>query len=483
MASNHPQMLKIDSMMEPPKDFSGVMEQIPLAELIQFVCLEGKDRSLLIKHHGKRGEIYFSGGQVVHAISPDKTGVEAFFSIMAWEAGTFSLTKSKSPGQTIEMPWNFLVMEALRRADEERNSQDGEEPARTPVKVLIVDDSPFFCKALRRILESMDNTRVIGQASNGQEALVLIQDEVPDLVTLDINMPVMAGDLTLKHIMIRSPAPVMLISGLSDSNLPVIMDFMRLGAVDFVPKPLDEDAWAFASQRIGRYVSLAREFRIKNIRRARTARPVDPKSSPGPPARQLLVVIGGAGGLLEIQKLLPRIFNKGDYACLVIQDMAPGLTAPVSEYLNSVCRGTVAQAKGSGLIAQGLCWMAHMDNFLDITGSSEERLIQEIPDMKGPLDLKNLLIAASGLFGAGLYVIMLSGAEVVHEGLEAVRANQGKVYVQNLETCLHPGPLEAVLESNLSDGFFEPEKIEDILPEIGSYEENLGAELLNGLSF
>ncbi len=473
----------LNSIKEPEHGFSGVLEQVPLAELIQFICLEGRDRRLLIRHGRKQGKIYFSNGQVVHAVSPEDTGTEAFFSIMKWNSGTFILNQEGTDSQTIEMPWNFLVMEALRRMDEGNNEQETGYTGRPPVRVLIVDDSPFFCKTLRRTFESMDHIEVIGQASNGQEALVLIQDDVPDLVTLDINMPVMAGDLTLKHIMIRSPAPVLLISGLSESNLPLIMDFMRLGAVDFVPKPRDDAAWEKTSKRIAKYAALTKELKIKNIRRARTLRPVSRKSSPGPPSRHLLIIIGGAGGLLEIQKLLPRVFSKGNYACLMIQDMDTDLTSPVAEYLNSVCRGTVAEIKDPGLLAQGVCWLAGMDRCFELTGTPGECVIQQTPGGKSPLDIENLLSGAADFFGPGLYVILLSGADVAREGLAAVRKKRGRVYVQKPETCLHPAPLEAVLESGLSDGFLEPGKVEDILPEIDSYEDILRTELLNGLHF
>lgn len=109
-------------------------------------------------------------------------------------------------------------------------------------------------------------------------------------------------------------------------------------------------------------------------------------------------------------------------------------------------------------------------------------MIREVPGEKGPLDIKKLLSGAADFFGPALSVILLSGAEAAQEDLTAVKEKQGRVYVQKPESCLHPAPLEAVLESRLSDGFFEPEKIEDILPGIDSYEDILGAELLNGLS-
>ncbi len=468
---------------EPDSGFNGWMEQVVLPELIQFICLEGKNRLLTLRHKGLQGEIYFSQGQVVHAESPGNSGVDAFFEMMAWKSGIFSLTESRPAGNSIDMPWNFLVMEALRRIDEGQGQDYAEGGHQNPVRILIVDDSPLFCKALRKCLEGIKDTIVAGQASNGKEALELIRHEEPDLVTLDINMPVMAGDLTLKHIMIRSPAPVLLISGFSEDTFPVVMDFMRLGAVDFVPKPKDEDAWEKACSRIRRAVELARDFEVKNIRRARAIRPASQKAAPGPPADHLILIAGGAGGLLEIQKILPRIYQRPGHSVLVVQDMVPSMTGPLSRYMNTVCQGIVAPVEEKGLLAQGRCWIAHGAMGLRIAGSPDERLIQKVDKGGGQPAFDRLLSTASEFFGSGLTVLLISGAETTLDGLKRVKEGQGRIYVQNPETCLHGNPLEMLLDTGLLDGTFEPETVDGILPEVGSFEAELGAELLEGLTF
>ncbi len=82
------------------------------------------------------------------------------------------------------------------------------------VKVLIVDDAAFMVKALKEILESDSGIEVVGSARNGKDALGKIRELAPDVVTLDVDMPVMDGINAIRHIMIKSPIPIVMLSSL-----------------------------------------------------------------------------------------------------------------------------------------------------------------------------------------------------------------------------------------------------------------------------
>ena len=464
----------------PDSGFDGWMEQVALPEMIQFLCLEGRNRVLMVRNGDLEGRIYFSQGQVVHASSPGGSGADAFFEIMSWRSGSFQLVESEPPSTSIDVPWNFLVMEALRRMDEGTGSALPAASRHEATRVLVVDDSPLFCKAFRKRLEDMGEEMIVREAGNGKEALEIIGREDPDLVTLDINMPVMAGDLTLKHIMIRSPAPVLILSGFSEETFPVVMDFMRLGAVDFIPKPTGEAAWEEACLRIKTVMKSAREFQVKKIRRARAMRPAGRKVSPGPPARNLVIVIGGAGGLLEIQKLLPRIRKWAGRSALVVQDVIPSLVPFLSGYMNTFCEGVVAPLGSEGLLAQGRCLVASGTGGLLIRGTGEGPVVAETGDEDGG-PFEALLSTASDIFRGGLTVLLISGARVALEGVDQVKERGGRVYVQDPDTCLHGAPLRMLLDAGLADGIFDPESVDMVLQEGGPPEAELGAEILGGL--
>ena len=105
------------------------------------------------------------------------------------------------------------------------------------VRVLVVDDSAFMRKAISEILESDPDIKVIARARDGRDALEKLEQLDPDVITLDLNMPVMDGVETLKRIMEMKPKPVVVVSSLTQEEAPITMQVLDLGAVDYVPKP------------------------------------------------------------------------------------------------------------------------------------------------------------------------------------------------------------------------------------------------------
>lgn len=104
------------------------------------------------------------------------------------------------------------------------------------IRVLIVDDTSFMRKALVDIISKDEEIEVVGVAKNGQDAVEAVEKLRPDVITMDVDMPVMDGLTALKHIMIKHPTPIIMISGLASQG-SVTLDALRLGAVDFFPKP------------------------------------------------------------------------------------------------------------------------------------------------------------------------------------------------------------------------------------------------------
>ncbi|WP_250657679.1 protein-glutamate methylesterase/protein-glutamine glutaminase [Alkalimarinus coralli] len=110
------------------------------------------------------------------------------------------------------------------------------------VSVLVVDDSGFFRRRVCEILESVSTIKVVGTASNGQEALELVKKLKPDVVTMDYEMPVMNGVAAVKQIMRESPTPVLMFSSLTYEGARVTLDALEAGAVDFLPKNFEDIA-------------------------------------------------------------------------------------------------------------------------------------------------------------------------------------------------------------------------------------------------
>ena len=109
-------------------------------------------------------------------------------------------------------------------------------------KVLIVDDSTFFRKRLREIIESDPTMQVVGEAKDGKEGVDQTQKLRPDVITMDVEMPVMDGISAVKEIMSKCPTPILMFSSLTHEGATATFKALEAGAIDFMPKNFDDIA-------------------------------------------------------------------------------------------------------------------------------------------------------------------------------------------------------------------------------------------------
>src|ERR1700693_81882 len=131
-------------------------------------------------------------------------------------------------------------------------------------RVLIVDDSTFMRKVLETILNSDDQLQVVGQAKDGREAIALAQSLKPDVITMDINMPVMDGLQATAQIMTTNPRPIVIVSSESKDGAASTLKALELGAIEFVAKPssgIDLDMHSVKEELL-RKVRMAAKVRV-----------------------------------------------------------------------------------------------------------------------------------------------------------------------------------------------------------------------------
>ena len=440
---------------------SGTVQEVALADLIQMACLEGSDRELRISWEGRSGAIWISKGDVVHAEAGDLTGEDAFYAMMRWEGGEFTLKRAEPPERTIQVPWNFLLIEGQRQADEGGRT-DEEEAGLT---VLIVDDSPTAVRAVKSALRSLVQGGRFLEARDGREALETLEEEHPDLITLDMNMPVMDGGAALKYIMIRSPAPVVLLSGVDPKEVGRIMDFLRLGGIDFVPKPSPGMPWEAASKRLERLAKKARSLQVESIRRAPRPIPLRKKPPPGGPASRLVLLVGGIGGLLEIQKLAPRLPLIPGTAYAVCQDMARELYWPIQDLLGTVSLFHVAPPIAGQPLQAGALYLTTWDPVFPLDRTEGGLLFA--PPITGDetaSTLDELLTRLARMLGPDLTVVLMTGAEIQSEDtiVEAASA-KAHLLLQDPRTALDAEPLRRIQALELEEALYKVEDLADLL--------------------
>ena len=444
--------------------FVGEIEGLGLVDLVQFACLAGDDRKLSVLSEDNRGVLYFADNEIIHAEFGELTGEEAFYRIMSWPSGTFSMLFASTNVRTIDSSWNFLLLEAARRIDEQYKSKMPIDDESALPKVLVVDDSRFFTKAFIKLFEEQINAQVVGTATNGREALKFLEMQVPDLVTLDMTMPVMSGDVALKHIMIRSPAPVVLVSNFNDQHYSRMMDFMRYGCVDMVAKPTSPESWNLIGERLQYILLNVKEFCVDNVSRAKKLKAVDPKTKeqPGKKADKLLLILGGLGGMLELQKIIPALHYDSDMAVLVLQNMYPGIVQYLASYLDGFTPYTATTLLQTNKLLGGQCLVGNCQQQREII------LSEGVPTLNSPesvdgiqrINTDGLLCSAADAFGSALTVVFLSGVEQdMKEGMEAVVTHGGKIILQDSDSCLLPRSIEVIRALGMEECSLKPEEI------------------------
>lgn len=164
------------------------------------------------------------------------------------------------------------------------------------IRALVVDDTAFMRKALVEILSSHEDIDVVGVARHGQEALEAVETLAPDVITLDVDMPVMDGLTTIKHLMVRKPRPVIMVSGMADQG-KVTFEALRLGAVDFFQKPSGTISLDMkdAARELVQVVRIAARLNPGAIRRVRMPGRTEQHEQVSGAAEKLLVIFAMDG--------------------------------------------------------------------------------------------------------------------------------------------------------------------------------------------
>ncbi|MCB1772656.1 MAG: chemotaxis response regulator protein-glutamate methylesterase [Gammaproteobacteria bacterium] len=230
------------------------------------------------------------------------------------------------------------------------------------VRVLVVDDSSFFRKRIRDELELTGEISVVGEAVNGREAVEMSARLKPDLITMDVAMPVMDGISAVREIMRTAPTNIIMFSALTRDGARATLDALEAGAVDFLAKPAGAATGAAGSQGSlsQRVVSIARRHHPHRV--TTPARPIPAASaavvSAAKPRRLAneprLVLIGAStGGPVAIQRVLSALPRNFPLPVLVAVHMPAEFTSTFAERLDSVCQVRVSQAADGEVLLPG----------------------------------------------------------------------------------------------------------------------------------
>jgi two-component system, chemotaxis family, protein-glutamate methylesterase/glutaminase len=333
------------------------------------------------------------------------------------------------------------------------------------IKVLICDDSAFLRVTLRKIIESDPMLRVLAIARNGAEAVEKAIRMKPDVITMDINMPVLDGVAALKDIVRLKIAPVIMLSAATRDDAPATFEAMEAGAFDFIAKPSEVDS---LDNRAATIIQKIKQAAASNI--YRKLERAAPKNSTSTPVKSMIpaktglkpaaaaadvpdynaVALGlSTGGPRSIFNVLPYLPADLNAAVVVIQHMPPAFLTTFAQRLNSKTAMECVESEPGMKLEAGKIYVAKGGYHLKlINRKSGEIVIRQTRDPKH-------------LFMPSVDVVMHSVCDVFHhrsigvlmtgmgrdgaEAMEHIKNSGGATIAESDETAIVYGmPQEAV---------------------------------------
>ncbi|MCK4705239.1 MAG: response regulator, partial [Gammaproteobacteria bacterium] len=244
-------------------------------------------------------------------------------------------------------------------------------------KILIVDDSKMIRKGLSEIFATSADFEVVGEAADGVEALSVIRQTQPDVVTLDVMMPGMDGLTTLKHIMIECPRPTVMLSSLTQDGSETTFDALRYGAVDFISKPSrleEEDMDALASDIIKK-LNTASDIDVGVTAYIRTCVSNAEAANSADASCEKLVALGAAeGGYRALMKIIPHL-TPGNAAYLVVLYAEDEHIEAFASYLNEHSQLMVKRAENDEVLQAGICYISAGSDYMSVHHQEDELVL------------------------------------------------------------------------------------------------------------
>jgi two-component system chemotaxis response regulator CheB len=329
------------------------------------------------------------------------------------------------------------------------------DPAQRVIRVLVVDDSATIRKLLTAMLEADPQIRVIGTAADGEAAVQQALLLKPDLITMDIQMPLLDGLEATRRILAERPTPIIVVSAMGDDsgNHPTF-DAMQAGALDVIKKPsgLGSADFQLIAQQLVTSVKLLAE--VKVVRR-RVGRVTAPITAPLPVVRHKPAVLamgastGGPAALNAVLRGLPDAFP---LPVLVVQHIAAGFLPGLLAWLQRECRLPLQMAQAGQALTPGVVSFAPDDHHLVVAARGRLGLNQDPPLSHVRPSATALLQSVARVYGAEAIGVVLTGmGDDGALGLQALHARGGVTIAQDEASSVVYGMPKVAVELGAVD--------------------------------
>jgi len=337
------------------------------------------------------------------------------------------------------------------------------------VQVLVVDDSAFMRRRLVEILEEDHGIEVADVAVDGREAVRKTTRIRPDVVLMDVEMPVMNGIEAVRHIMRKLPTPILMFSALTKAGAQATLDALEAGAMDFLPKQLEDihRDWCSAKQLLRhRVLALARRRSRLRIA-AETATGYGHRQGAGANDAceglgrvQLLVIAASTGGPMALQKILSSLPAATRFPLLLIQHMPGNFTPSFAERLNRASKIEVREAVDGDRLKPGVALLAPGGKQLEVVAGNRILLRESRRgETYQPSADVALTSVAENFHGRVLAMILTGMGADGCRGAAVLKRKGSRIWAQDEASCVVYGMPRAVVEAGLAEKVLSLESI------------------------
>lgn len=332
-----------------------------------------------------------------------------------------------------------------------------------PIRVLVVDDSSLMRRLITRFLEDDGNIQVIDTASDGEEAIKKIVSLKPQVVTLDVEMPLLDGLATLGRLMKLNPVPVVMLSAHTTEGARATMQALALGAVDFVAKPTRPGDMAAMVADLKYKIKAAAQASLRRMpvpaarpviqkQTAVEVKKVDTSYSAG--RRYDIVVIGSStGGPAALQQIVPRLPENIPVGFVIVQHIPVGFSGPMADHLDRKSMVKVKHAENGDRIEPGRVLVSPAGFDLTFRGRPGSASVNLDPG-KGPVppggfrpSVDVVMKSAAEVFGSQAVGILLTGmGRDGAQGMLAIKQKKGYTVAEDQSTCVVFGMPKAAID-------------------------------------
>lgn len=331
------------------------------------------------------------------------------------------------------------------------------------IRLLITEDSPSIVEVLKTIFKSENEIEVVGCARNGRESIRLTDRLKPDVILMDITMPVMDGLEATRVIMSKMPTPILILSSLIKDNDPSVgFEALRAGALDIMEKPvlqLNRSDAKYEKELIHKIkiVSKVRPIHLihHRVRSSATKQRVRTTED-----NRILAIGASTGGPPAVCSILKNFVPGFPLPILIVQHIFSGFTQGMVNWLSKNCSIKIKLAENGERAAGGVAYFSPDDFHLAIDDSHRIILSKEEPIGGHRPAVDFMMKHVARVFGERSIGVLLTGmGRDGTEGLRAVKRQGGKTIVQDEKTSVIFGMPKSAIDAGVVDVVCPLEKI------------------------